>query len=201
MTLCDWFQPEIIRDKREVIAMLIKEKMERESQGGDVQELPDISFYNDVEIIEDSEEVNGNVEDPNGNFDDQNGNGNGNGNENCNGNANDNNNEEVFNNNNDFNAIDNNIQQPPPPQAIPSLPEVPIPSAVLEVPRILTAPDSSIEVASSDEQVSSTSNDGHIPLSPQQTEQMSPDLFESEEQEEKKNIDDSEVETVILDSE
>lgn len=54
---------------------------------------------NDVNM----EESNGNVDENNGNLEESNGNGNGN----------ENNNEEAFNNNNDFNAVDNNIQQQP----------------------------------------------------------------------------------------
>lgn len=77
--------------------------------------LPEISFYNDsddVLIIE--------------NVEDQNGNGIGNENFDDNGNGNDNNNQEEFNNNNDFNAVDNNIQLPLQPvieeaQQIPSI--------------------------------------------------------------------------------
>ena len=52
---------------------------------------------NDVSV----EESNGNVDENNGNLEESNGNGN------------ENNNEEAFNNNNDFNAVDNNIQQQP----------------------------------------------------------------------------------------
>lgn len=216
MNFSSWFDPSIIYEKREFIAGLIKAKMLEAAGEEIVQNLPDISFHadsEDVQIIESSEDLNGNAdanvnsentngncedangncedangncEDSNGNFEDTNGNGdddtNGNG-ENNNGNG-ENNNEEVFNNNNDFNAVDNNIQQPPQP--------------VIES----TAGD----VASSEDMVSLTHNNvssspsleivptspPHEQISPAYDQDMSEDLFDSE-----KEIEEV---TVIIDS-
>lgn len=100
MNLSNWFDPNIISEKREAIAEVIKKKIREESNGQDLPMLPDISFYkdsDDLEILGPVDCVNGNFDENNENFEENNGNGN------------DNNNQEEFNNNNDFNAIDNNI--------------------------------------------------------------------------------------------
>jgi hypothetical protein len=201
MNLSDWFDPSIIYSKREDIANLIKSKMSDVERERDVV-LPEISFYVDsdeVQIIENVEDQNGNGnENGNESLEDQNGN-NGNGNFEDNGNGNDNNNQEEFNNNNDFNAVDNNIQLVPdnniqlvPENNIQQAPEVPE-----NPPRVNDLLSSSLN------ELSSLLNQGYVPESPlpepmsEGTEDLSsPDLFGSQDS---KNMEESD--TVILDSE
>lgn len=107
MNLSNWFDPNIISEKREAIAEIIKKKMLEEANRQELPLLPDISFRKDIddlEIFGVMECLNGNFHEKNDNFQENEGNFDGN-----NENGNDNNNQEEFNNNNDFNAIDNNI--------------------------------------------------------------------------------------------
>jgi hypothetical protein len=108
MQLSDWFESEIVFQKREQIAKVMQDKM---SEQGKVVELPNIILYKELDVENGNFDMN--VIDKDGLNNNNNGedlnNNNGNGDEND---QNNNNNEEAFNNNNDFYEADHNVPQP-----------------------------------------------------------------------------------------